>query len=260
VPSLADVQADVCRALTSGDATALGFVLVGGRHPEGRLAIHQRHHEASLVTALLEKFPAMEWLIGSALMTQFASAFVRAHPPVRPCIAEYGFQFPIFLGAQDAAGTAPYLQQFSELEWHVGQVSIAISEPALAWSQIACVGAGALPEVKVRLQPGLRYLQATWAIDDLLKVYLAGSAPDRFALAEEDTWIQIRGARGEVQFTRLDPATFLFRTALLNGLPLGDAAERALERDERFETGQALIAVVAEGLIAAIMHETEVES
>lgn len=260
MPSLAKLQADVRQALTSGDATALASVLVGGRMARGRLAIHQRHYEASLVTALVEKFPATGWLIGSAAMTHVASGFVRAHPPVRPCIAEYGSEFPTFLAAQDAEATPPYLQPFAELEWHVGQASIAVSEPPVAWSRLVCVGAEALPGVGLRLQPGLRHVHAAWAVDDLMKVYLTGSAPDRFTLADTDACIEIRGARGEVQFTRLDPATFLFRTSLAMGRSLGDAVERALERDEGFDTAHALTALVADGLVTALTPETGVDA
>lgn len=259
MPSLADLQADVRQALTSGDATTVGSVLVDGRRPRGRLAIHQRHYEASLITALREKFPATGWLIGPAAMTHVARVFVRAHPPSHPCIAEYGSDFPIFLTTQDTHAARPYLQQFAELEWHVGQVSIATSEPALAWSHVVCAGADSLPGVRLTLQPGLRYVHGTWGIDDLMKVYLTGSAPDLFTLADGDTWIEIRGARGELQFTRLDPAAFLFRTALLEGLSLGDAAARALDRDERFDTAYALTTLVADGLVTAITHEAGVQ-
>jgi len=220
VPALADLQADVRQALTSCDATALESVLVGGRRAQGRLAIHQRHYEASLVTALLEKFPATAWLIGSAAMTQVARAFVRAHPPGHPCIAEYGSEFPIFLAAQDAEATPPYLQQFGELEWHVGQVSIAISEPALAWSQIVCVGADALPGVRFRLQSGLRYVHATWAIDDLMKVYLTGSPPDLFTLLKYNSWeFTVKLFEDEYKVPLLDPAVAA-RLAMVQELTL----------------------------------------
>lgn len=260
MPSLADLQTDVRQALTSGDVTALESVLVGGTRAQGRLAIHQRQYEASLATALLEKFPATGWLIGSAMMMRVAKVFLRAYPPDRPCIAEYGSEFPTFLAAQDAEATLPYLQPFAELEWHVGQVSIAISEAPVAWSQLVCVGAEALPKVGLTLQPGLRHVHAAWAIDDLMKVYLTGSAPDRFTLADTDACIEIKGARGEVQFMRLDPATFLFRTALAMGRSLGDAAERALDRDERFDTAHALTALVVDGLVTALNPETGVDA
>lgn len=260
MPSLADLQADVRKAVTSGDATVLGSVLVGGRRALGRLAIHQRHYEASLVAALLEKFPATGWLIGPALTRAVVGAFVRAHPPVRPCIAEYGADFPFFLAAYDPGAAPAYLQQFAELEWHVGQVSIAISGPPVAWSQLASLGAEGLPGVRLRLQPGLRFAQAAWAVDDLMKIYLTGAAPEQFTLAAGEFGLEIRGARGEVGFTRLDPATFLFRTGLLDGQPLGDAAERALERDEGFDTAHGLTSLVADGLVAAIVSEPDVHA
>ena len=187
-------------------------------------------------------------------------AFVRAYPPVRPCIAEYGFEFPAFLAAQGAQATPPYLQPFAELEWHVGQVSIAISEPALVWSDLVCVGADALPGVRLRLQPGLRYVHGTWAIDDLMKVYLTASPPDLFTLADGDTWLEIRGARGAVQFTRLDPATFLFRSALVDGRATwGRRGARARMR-RAFDTAHALIALVADGLVTALTPETGVDA
>jgi Putative DNA-binding domain len=255
MPSLADLQAGVCRAMTSGDPAGLGSVLIGGRHAQKRLRIHQRHYEASLVAALFEKFPATTWLVGSDFMRQVSSAFVRAHPPSRPCIAEYGADLPTFLATHGCGATLPYLGQFAELEWHVGQVSIAVSEPAVAWSEVVGVGAESLLDVKLRLQSGLRYVQGTWAVDDLMAVYMSGSAPDLFTLAEGDTRIEIKGAHGEVRFARLDAATFIFRTALVDGLSLGDAAERALEQDERFDPAQALVALVAVCLVTAITPE-----
>ncbi|MGH9200140.1 MAG: HvfC/BufC family peptide modification chaperone, partial [Vicinamibacterales bacterium] len=227
MPSLADLQRDVHHALTSGEVTSLKSVLIGGHSPLHRLAIHQRHYEASLVKALLEKFPATAWLIGSEAVAHAARAFVRAHPPARPCIAEYGSDFPAFLTAHLSGAMPPYVQSFGELEWAVAHASIAISEPAVAWSDLVAIDANALPGTVLRLQPGVRYLHAVHAVDELLKIYLVGSEPEQFTLADGDAWIQVRGARGDVAFARLDAATFVFRTAVLAGLPLGDVVEQA---------------------------------
>ncbi len=256
MPSLADLQASVRLALTSGHVHALAPILVGGDNALKRLAIHQRHFDASLVSALLEKFPATAWLVGSDFLTGVARAFVRTHPPQRPCIAEYGEDFPRFIASYEG-GRVPYLRQFAEMEWQVGQVSIAVDEPALTWSELARVGADALSGVRLGLQSGLRYVHGTWAIDRLMKVYLAGSPPDRFALVEGDAWIEVRGARGDLWFSRLDRATFTFRASLLEGQPLGSAAERALGCDEGFGVGRALTALVADGLVTIVFPEME---
>jgi Putative DNA-binding domain len=256
VPSLADLQANVRRALTSGDVTSLASVLVGGGSPLHRLAIHRRHYQASLVTALLEKFPATVWLIGSDAVAQVAHAFVRAHPPLRPCIAEYGSAFPAFLAASHTDTMPPYVRSFAELEWAVAQASIAITEPPAAWSDVVAVGAEVLPGTALRLQPGLRFVRAKHAVDELMRIYLGGTEPDQFTLADEDAWIQVRGARGDIGLLRLDAPTFTFRAALRGGQSLGHAVEQALVRDAGFDAASALRVLIAEGLVASIGPRT----
>jgi hypothetical protein len=256
VLSLADLQTGVHRALTSGEVTSLSSLLVGGERPLGRLAIHRRHFETSLVAAILEKFPATAWLIGSEAVTSAARAFVCAHPPTRPCIAEYGSAFPVFLAAYHTGGLPSYVRSFAELEWVVAQAAIAISAPPLTWSNLVAVGADALPGTRLHLQPGLHYLHAAHAVDGLLRVYLSGAQPEQFTLTSGNVWIQVRGARGEVDSARFDAAAYAFRSALLTGSPLGDAVEQALQRDAQFDTSAALMTLFAEGLVTSIAPDT----
>jgi len=87
--SLADVQARVRQAVTGDGSLDAALPLVGGSEPARRLDIHRRHYELSLVTALRQRYPASAWLVGADVVTAAARAFVRVHPPQRPCIAEY---------------------------------------------------------------------------------------------------------------------------------------------------------------------------
>ena len=105
--TLADIQAGIRDALVDGNGAAVAPVLLGGSRPAQRLAIHQRHYVASLTRALVERFPATVWLVGSELVTHVATSFIREHPPSRPCVAEYGDEFPRYLGAHPAAESLP---------------------------------------------------------------------------------------------------------------------------------------------------------
>jgi hypothetical protein len=151
----------------------------------------------------------------------------------------------------------PYLRSFAELEWHVGQVSIAIARPALTWSDITRVGVDVLPEATLTVQPGLRYLRAAWAVDDLMKLYLADAAPPEFELARGNIWIEVRGARGELEIGRLDEATAVFRESLLKSQCLTDAATRAIEHAAAFDLAEALSELVAKGLVTAVTPHSE---
>jgi hypothetical protein len=260
VPALDDLQKCVRDALILDDISGLDSVLVGGRDARKRLAIHQRHYRASLITALLERFPATVWLLGSTFVTEAARRFVGFRPPCKPCITEYGDDFPAFLSEMPSAADFPYLRPFADLEWHLGRVSLAIVHPALTQADLAELDPDRLADLTLPLQPGVQYLHTTWAVDDLMRLYLTDSAPDRFTLNEGHVWIELRGARGEMHMNRLDRGTFTFRMALSAGQPLGEAAASALDVDATFDAGQALTALINEGLVTAPDHPRDESS
>ena len=188
--TLADIQAGIRDALVDGNGAAVAPVLLGGSCPAQRLAIHQRHYVAILTRALVERFPATVWLVGSELVTHVATSFIREHPPSRPCVAEYGDEFPRYLGAHPASESLPYLTQFAELEWHLGRLALATDESTNA-----------------------QYVHLDWALDELIGFYLTDTAPNEYALRQEDVWLEIRGLRGELRMNRLTDEEFARRLA-----------------------------------------------
>lgn len=249
--ALRETQAAVSRALVGSEASAIAPLLVG-RTGETRFAVHQRHYQASLVRALLRQFPATVWLAGSERVEGAARRFVAASPPNRPCLAEYGGAFPAFLAALPEASGLPYLRDFAEVERRFGQAALEIDLPPRSIGEIAALAPAAIVDTAIALQPGVRYWRASWPVDELLTVYVTDVAPDRFELHGETVWLEVRGARGDVRLRRLSPGDFTFRTFLARGVPLGVAAQRALDADAGFEPGIALGALVAEGLVTAI--------
>jgi hypothetical protein len=252
LPPLAEVQSRICRSIAGGADDGVASLLAGSSHPTERLAIHRRHYETSLVKALLQKFPATAWLIGTEPLADAALAFARKHPPMTPCIAEYGQDFPEFLSARDRTSTLPCLQGFSELEWHVGQVSVAIDDAPLAIAALSLLDATGLPDVTLRLQPGLRYLAPAWPVDELMRMFLSNCAPDSFALHGEQTWLELRGARGEFRFTRLEPAEFSFRRAIAGGATVAVAAETAFQANDAFDLTAAFSRMFADDLVTGV--------
>ncbi|PYS23229.1 MAG: hypothetical protein DMG11_25715 [Acidobacteria bacterium] len=256
---LAEIQLLLRHAVVTGDAAGIAPLLTGGLHAEKRLAIHQRHYETSLVNALLEKFPATAWLVGTTFMIGAARRFVREYPPKVPCIAEYGVGFPEFLAQSPANVPLPYLGGFAELEWHVGSVAIAVDQPAVALQEFYSVVPADLPNITLRLQGGVRYFQASWPVDELMKLYLTDTAPGRFQFEPADVWIEVRGARGEFRINRLDAAEYTFRKTVLEGRPIGDAAERAMDANAAFDPGHALTELIAGGLVTALSRRAQGE-
>jgi Putative DNA-binding domain len=249
VPSLAEMQLRIRRAVVDGDAAGIAPLLVGGRDPRWRLAIYQRHYRSSLVAAIGSKFPATAWLLGTPLLDEAARQFVRQQPPAAPCIVEYGEEFPRFLSNYPGAARLPYLYSFGELEWHLGQVAIAVDRPAPTLEAFSGFEINTLMDTGLTLQAGLRYLYASWPVDDLMKLYLTDTAPAEYRLAPADVWLEVRGSRGEFRIGRLDAAEFVFRKAVLDGESIGAAGERALDANTGFDVGRAFTTLVRSGYV-----------
>lgn len=249
---LAEVQQQIRDAVVADDLRGAAPLLIGGTDATKRLAIHRRHYETSLVAALMGRFPATAWLMGSAMVESAARVFVRAQPPTAPCIAEYGQDFPKFLAAWPGSERVSYLQAFADLDWHLGRLAVAVDLPAVTRDSIAGVPPDQLADIRLTIQAGTHYVKASRPVDDLIRLYLANDASDLIELPETGVWIEARGARGAFRFVRIAPATFAFRVALASGLSIGDSAERAWAADASFDPGAALALLVDAGLVVAI--------
>jgi hypothetical protein len=257
MPTLAEIQSSVRDAVIAQNSEAIAPLLVGGEAGRKRLEIHRRHYEISLVNALVGKFPATGWLVGTPFVTEAARHYVHGQPPEAPCIAEYGEEFPQFLAECPGGDRVPYLKEFALLEWHVGHAAIAVNEPTVLPEDFAAIPADLLPDVKLAVQAGARYLQASWPVDDLMTLYLTDAEPDRLEFEPASVWLEVRGARGEFSFDRLAEAEFVFRKSLVERRSIGEAAERAFQVNPAFDPGAALAAVIAGGLITGIKRPTQ---
>lgn len=249
---LADVQRRIRDAVVMGDPASAASLFVGGKDAAQRLAIHLRHYRSSLTTAVMGRFPATGWLVGTPLLEEAATRFVREYPPSAPCIGEYGQRFPQFLATWPGAERVAYLRAFADLDWHLGRLALAIDLPAVTRDDLAAVAADDLADAALTIQLGTHYAHAEWPIDELMTLYLSDAAPAQFALADTEVWIEVRGARGSFRFSRLTAAEFSFRVAIAEGLPLGDAAQRAWGNDSTFDPGLGLAAIVDGGLATSI--------
>lgn len=253
MPALRELQQAMRDAVICGVSSGLRGELIGGDEPEERLRIHQRNYEASLLKAMQQKFPATAWLVGTEYLLSAASIYIREFPPQDPCIARYGADFPQYLGAWAGSERIPYIRDFAELEWLVGQASIATEQAPVPIEHLRVYGER-ISDAMLALQPGLGYLRSGWPVDMLLRHYLEDTAPDKLHLGSETAYIEVRGSRGRFGVQRLTAAQFTFRHALLRGNTIGSAAEMAQERDPSFDPGTSLADLFAGHFITASQY------
>ena len=217
-----------------------------------RFAIYRRHYRESLTRHIRGRFPTVEWLLGSPRMMALTEAFTRATPPAAPCMAEYGAEFIDFASRSDEGRVFPYLGKLAQLDWHLGDIAVAIDLPAASIAALQDFEPETLPDLVLVLQPGLRHLEAEWPVDDLVRIRLSERPPEQLAFDSTPVAIEVRGARGRFALSRLNPAVLQFRAALGQGAVLGDAMQRGAEADPQFDISQSLAALFAEGLVVAV--------
>ena len=250
--SLVDLQRCIRDAVLGGDAASIAPLLVGGLQPARRFDIHRRHYEESLTAAVVGRFPATAWLVGPGRLDTAARAFVRAHPPTVPCVAEYGTRFPDFLERWPGTAHLAYVPAFAGLDWHLGRLAVSVDLATPDADHLSRVDPRDLADSVVAIQPGTHYVDAPWGIDALMTIYLADAPPDSWTLPNEDVHLEVRGSRGAFQFRRLTTADYSFRTALAAGHTLGTAAALAMEQDPAFDPGVRLLALFQERLLVSI--------
>jgi hypothetical protein len=254
--SLGETQTLFRRAVTGGPADALVALLKAPADPLERLEIYRRHYRESFRRHLRGRYPTLEWLLGTDAMVDLADTLLREHPPRAPSLAEYGAGLIDLVAARRDRHPA-WLGDVARLDWHLGNLSVAIAEPPLAIAALAELPPETLLDVTLRLQPGLVFMQSGWPVDHLVHLRLGGAPPAQLQFDPLPVCLALHGGRGRFALARLVPAEYAFRRALAEGRRLGTAAERGLGSDRNFDLSSALARLFAEGHVIAITSPTE---
>jgi len=251
MPALHELQTAFVQTMFATEAPALVAAVAGdGLSPSARLQIYRHHVLTSLTEALQATFPVICRLVDVRFFRYAADTYIREHPPMAPCLSEYGADFPTFLREFPPCRDLAYLEDVARLEWALNTALHAEIRLPLDPTRLGEVAAEAIPRLCFACDPSLSYLRSRWAIDQIWRVHQQEEeVASDCALHEEDVCLEIRRWEDEVGFRRLDPAVYAFRAALAHGQPLATAAEAALEADAAFDCVSALSAWLTDGVV-----------
>jgi hypothetical protein len=249
--SLPELQAAFRAALLAGDDA----VIAGEIHPDGlsvqaRLAVY-RHHVLTSLTAVLEAaFPVVCRLVDRRFFGWLADRFIRARPPSGPCLAEYGADFPDFVGAFPACAHLPWLADVARLEWAMTRAMHAPDAVRFDPAALGRLAPAALGRLVLRLDPSCTLLASRWPVD---AIWGAGQGnADTAGAVDPDggsVRLEVRRAGGDVVLRPLPQGRFAFRCALAAGRTLEGAVEAALDADPALDLAVEIRALLQEELL-----------
>jgi hypothetical protein len=251
--ALRDLQRAVGRFVLGDDGADLAdAILADGIAPAARLRIYRHHYETSLVEALKAIYPAICRLVDERFFGYAAHDYIKANPPRRPCLHEYGESFPEFLASFPPCRKLVYLADVARLEWRINAALHAPAEPALEPGAFGAVAPEDFPRLVFRLLPSAAYLESPWPVD---RIWLGQE--EAVDLGEGGRRLEIRRRGEEVVFARLDEPQFTLRRALAAGHRLENAVAAALATDPLFDLAMALRRLLADGLVAGFSLESD---
>jgi hypothetical protein len=233
--TLHDLQAGVGLAMLGGDASAAAAAIHDdGLSADARLAIYRHHVVTSLTAALESTYPVVARLVDPRFFRYAAHRFIRDHPPVGPCLFEYGAALPDFLASFRACRDLAYLPDVARLEWAMNR--------ALHAPDAMPVEPNALRSLPpVALHPSVTLLRSPWPIDAVWRANQPEMEGTMVDLGSGVVRLQIWRADDEVVFRGLSPANFAFRESL----GLGHGLEAAAQAARRVDTHTDLAVLVA---------------
>lgn len=251
--SLLDLQRSFRHALLSGNDAAIAELVVDDGIPAAaRIDVHRNNMTSSLTEVLKATFPVVCRLVDERFFVYAADTFLRSHPPKRPCLAEYGAEFPEFLAAFPPCQELIYLANVARLEWLLHETALADNDVPLSPKILAGVRLEDTPRLKLQLQRSARYLESRWPIDRIW----AANRPDReidddtiIDLDSGGTYLQVHRTGTGPEIRSLPAGTFMFRRALHGGHRLGAAVDKAFVVDLGFDPTTAFADLFRESLI-----------
>jgi hypothetical protein len=258
VLKLHELQATFRRAILEGDNRAIALIAAeiesGDLSASERVAVYRNNIFAALSDSLRETFPVVCRLVDERFFSYATHEFIRAHPPTVPALAEYGGAFPDFLAKFPPCRDLAYLPDIAHLEWLMNIVAVAPDESPLRADALAAVGPDQAAGLGFRMQPTYRYLASPWPIDRIWRANQKDATEETIDLGTEGARLEVSRRDETVVFRAMGEAEFAFRKALSDGLPLGEAIERALATDDDFPARDALMAIFREGAVAGLTH------
>ncbi len=219
---LAELQAEMAAAILAGAPPPGGLAT-------DRLEIYRGTTFGSLTEALADAFPVVSQLVGERFFAHTAGRFIAAHPPQAPRLAEYGGDFPHFLGSFAAARSLPYLPDVAQLEWAVHLAYHAPDHASLAPARLAALDPASFGALCLAPHPSLQLVASRFPVDRIWQAHHGEGDLAAIDLSSPaDCRLLVDRGPGGIRQLPLGAGELALLQALADGLALQDAAEDAV--------------------------------
>ena len=216
-------------------------------------AVYRNTVMKGCIDALQANYPCVSRLVGDEWFRSVAALYVRAHPPTRTTLVDYGEHFARFLAQFEPAQQLPYLPGVAQLDRFWTEAHIAHDEDSLDADVLAVSSIDSLMNHAVRPVASARW--AWFAVQPVFTIWQRNRASEPI----DDSEIEWQGEGallvrrdGVVRWLGLNAAQHAFVDACARGCVLADAAAAALKIDPQVDPSHVMGPLLAAGVFAPI--------
>ncbi|MEM5405089.1 MULTISPECIES: DNA-binding domain-containing protein [Paraburkholderia] len=238
--------------LTNPDLAAPnGVVAAHGKGVVKRYNVYRNNVTVSLIDALAAIYPAVQRITGVEFFRAMARFHVRATPPASPLLFEYGRDFPSFIESWEYARDMPWLADTARIErawldaYHAGDAA------PLAADAFAGIDADSLAQLRFVPHPAARIVRSRYPAVAIFAMNRAPGPVTALHASDAEDALVTRPDY-DVIVSRLPAGGAAFLLALIEGMPLGAAAQAAFEESDAFDLPASLAAMISAGVFAAV--------
>lgn len=218
--------------------------------PLMRFNVYRNNVVASLTDVLQAYFPVVCRLVGEEFFRAMALGYISADPPRSPIISRYGAGLSQFIREYEPVEDLPYLADVARLEWKRQRAYHAPDRAPIGPRDLANIPAENAAKLIFELHPSAAIVASPYPVvsiwvtnthDETVKPINLGS--------EGETALIVRPAL-QVKVLQLPIGSHSFLRALRAGVPLGEAANYAVIRDQTFNFQHAFASLLETGAFA----------
>ena len=235
-------QADFRAALLDGAiGRPSGLTDSAGRAAGRRFDVYRNNVAVSLTEALAAGFPATVKLLGETNFKSVAGVFLRQSPPATPLMMHYGAGFPEFLAGFPPLAHLGYLGDVAALELALRRSYHAADAAPMAPDNLAAIPPDAMPDVTFTFAPAVELIRSPWHVHAIW-AFNMDDGPKPEAIAQD---VLVLRPAFDPEPHPLPPGAYEALSALMNGQPLGTAADRGTAAHGAFDLGALLAQLLA---------------
>ncbi len=238
------------------DTAPEGVVNPFGGPAVKRFGVYRNNVAVGLKGALADIFPMTRDLVGERFFSAMAGEYIAREPPQTPVIAEYGHGFADFIARFEPAEHLFFLPDIARLERAWLDAYHAEDADPLSPDMLRALSPEDLMAATLAPHPATRLRRFDSAAASLFLRARNGTGLKDFDPSPAETALVTRPHYDVCVFS-LDEGQAVFFGELIDGRPIGVAAEAATAFDAAFELGAAFSILINSGAFTRLSAARE---